>query len=178
MRGRQIEFRFKGLRNYIHGTDIFNLMLEVAGADHVLSNVHFAVHDLIRAALCTLYFTMDKNELRTVGNIAARCQLDINNVTHWLAVTPKDTSAKVAVNRYPYDEEQIVPLCQLSHDTISLNSVSPFSFIETVVAMNKHMHLKLFPEADGKWLFTRLELKEFHNRRDNLLLTSLGYCLV
>ena len=33
-----------------------------------------------------------------------------------------------------------------------------YTTVENLVAMTKHLHLSLFPEARGKWFFSRLEL--------------------
>ena len=36
--------------------------------------------------------------------------------------------------------------------------------------MNKHMHQQMFPEAVGKWIFTRIDLEAVCDARENLAL--------
>jgi hypothetical protein len=72
--------------------------------------------------------------------------------------------------RYEYDEARVVSLCSIVGDDITLTKKSPFTFIETLVAMNKHLHQRMFPEAPGKWLFTRIDLTVGCDDRENLAL--------
>ena len=165
---RQIEFQFKGARNYIHGTDMFNSIVS-SYSSSVVKNIRFTVHDFVRTPLCQLYLADFKDELNGVGGIRARCQFDAEGVTHWLALTQGsgDTSSG---GRYTYDEEQIVSVCRMDGESIDLLQQSPFTFIENIVAMNKHMHEQLFPDVDGKWIFTRIDLESRYDSREKLAL--------
>lgn len=166
---KQIDFRYKGERDYIHGTDMFNAMMDVSKSAATYSNIHFTIHDFVRRLSCQLYLTDNKESLNEVDEIAVRCQLNIDAITHWIAIVPN--AGDIAMEeRYAYDESQIVSLCNMLDDGIVLNQLSPFSFIETIVAMNKHMHQQLFPEVDGKWIFTRIDLPIFCDVRENLAL--------
>ncbi len=49
-------------------------------------------------------------------------------------------------------------MCVLNGEQIMIQGQSPFTFIETVVAMNKYMHEQLFQGVSGKWIFTRIDL--------------------
>lgn len=166
---KQIEFRYKGARDYIHGTDMFNEMIEVVEPTAILRNLRLTIHDYVRTTSCQLYLTENKYALNEVKDIAARCQLDIDGITHWLAISPDDRGNDVRA-RYSYDESEIVSLCSMIKDGINLNESSPHSFIETVVAMNKHMHKLLFPEVTGKWIFTRIDLPVYCDARESLAL--------
>lgn len=168
MKVRQIEFPFKGTRNYIQGPDIFNAMIS-ARANTVINNIRFTVHDFVRSHLCQLHLTESKDALNNLQNIRARCQYDENGITHWLALTKADGDAASA-GRYEYNEEPLIALCHLEKEIITLSQQSPFTFIETIVAMNKHMHQQLFPEVAGKWIFTRIDLNAFCDERENLAL--------
>lgn len=168
MEMRRIEFQFKGARGYIHGTDMFNAMIS-AGPSSDVSNIRFSVHDFVRTPLCRLYLTDSKEELNGINGICARCQFDAEGATHWLALT-QDSGDSASGGRYAYDEERIVSACRIDGESIVLLQQSPFTFIETIVAMNKHMHEQLFPEVDGKWIFTRIDLASRCDERGNLAL--------
>lgn len=165
---REIKFQFKGKRDYIHGTDMFNAMVSAyPSAD--INNIRFTVHDFVRTPLCLLYVADSKDALSEVADIRARCQFDVNGATHWLALTQGEGDA-TSGGRFEYDEERIVSLCRMEKDGIVLAQPSPYTFIENIVAMNKHMHQQLFPEVVGKWIFTRIDLLAFCEARENLAL--------
>jgi len=168
MEVRQIEFQFKGVRHYIHGPDIFNAMVS-AGSGRVINNIRFTVHDFVRTPRCQLHLADNKNALNTVQNIRARCQYDESGITHWLALTEADGD-ETSGGRYNYDEEQLISLYRIENETIFLTRKSPFTFIENIVAMNKHLHQQLFPEALGKWIFTRIDLDALSDERKDLAL--------
>lgn len=167
MEVKDIEFQFKGERNYIHGTDMFNIMLDASSIRNEISNIRFTVHDFVHTPLCTLYRTSIKSELNEVADIRARCQFDINGVTYWLGLI-HNTSDSCVAGRYSYDEAEIVSLCDFKGEQTKIKGQSPFTFIETVVAMNKYMHEKLFQGVSGKWIFTRIDLYSNCNARDKL----------
>jgi hypothetical protein len=168
MQARQVAFKFKGARNYIHGTDMFNAIItDPTGI--ALKNIRFTIHDFVNTPICQVFLSDNKDDLNNVHGICARCQYDENGITHWLALTEVDSDATLG-GRYEYDEDRIVSLCALEQDKIILKEHSPFTFIETVVAMNKHMHQQLFPDASGRWIFTRIDLVTAINERDNLAL--------
>lgn len=168
MEVRDIEFQFKGARSYIHGTDMFNAMTAV-NLDAGMNNIRFTVHDFVHTPVCRLYLADSKEVLNEVADIRARCQIDVNGVTRWLALTQGAGNA-TSGGRYGYDEERIISLCRMEGEQIAAEQRSQFTFIETVVAMNKHMHQQLFPEAVGKWIFTRIDLAAFCDARENLSL--------
>ena len=166
---KQITFQFKGARNYIQGPDIFNAMTVADTDGIILNNIRFSVHGFVHKSLCHLYSSDTKEALNTVPDIRARCQFDKNGITQWLVLTESDGDTAF-VERNEYDEDRVISLCRLQDDGIILTQKSPFSFIETIVSMNKRLHQQLFPEVIGKWVFTRIELDTACYERENLAL--------
>ena len=165
-----IEFQYKGERDYIHGTDMFNRMIVAPTATGAtISNIRFTVHDFVHNAVCQLYSSTDKQVLQEIQNIRARCQFKVADSNHWLALTelPGESAAS---GRYAYDEDRVIGLCRRDGESLSLTQQSPFTFIETIVAMNKHLHQLLFPELPGKWIFTRIDLDAYCDIRESLTL--------
>ena len=165
----QIEFRFKGRRDYIHGTDMFNAMLDTCRSVGELRNIRFSVHEFVHAPVCRLWIANSKDEVSGVDGVRARCQIEVNGSVHWMALTELGGD-QLTGGRYEYDEDGIVSLCRISEDGISLIHESPYTFIENIVAMNKHMHQQMFPEAPGKWIFTRVDLDQDCDAKANLSL--------
>jgi hypothetical protein len=164
----EIEFQFKGKRNYIHGTDIFNAMISSYPGSG-MNNIRFTVHDFVRTPLCQLYLAEAKDELNAVEGICARSQFDADGITHWLALTQGKGDATTG-GRYAYDEDRIISACRMNEQSIALVQQSQFNFIETIVSMNKHMHEQLFPDVTGKWIFTRIDLDTRYEDREKLAL--------
>lgn len=165
---KDIEFKFKGSRNYIHGSDLFNAMIPVNLSIGV-HNLRFSVHDFVYSPVCQIYLTDNKETLNNLPHINARCQYDMEGITHFLALTQVGNDASLA-GRYKYDEEEILSLCHMEGEGIALIQHSPFTFIENVVAMNKHMHQQLFPDALGKWIFTRIDLMHGCDEQESIAL--------
>lgn len=160
-------FQYKGQRDYIHGTDMYNeLITHFSG--NVLKNIKFSVHGFIRDPRCLLYVSECKISMDTIEGIETRCQLDVDGSTHWMGLKPLVCDDCSEAGRYPYDEDGLVNLCQLDKETISLPIESPYTFIETIVAMNKRLLQILFPDANGKWVFTRIDLPELSSVRSKL----------
>lgn len=166
MEVKNIEFQFKGTRKYIQGPDIFNEMIMQSNCSNP-SNIRFTAHGFINSSHCKLYLTLLKEELNDLTDIRARCQFFENSIPYWLAVEQEmeDTTSALRVE---YDEEKVISSCICNQESIVLIKESPFTFIETVVSMNKYMHQQLFPEAVGKWIFTRIDLDSNCTARDKL----------
>jgi hypothetical protein len=169
MEAKRVALRFKGARNYIHGTDIFNLMI-ACYPDEKISNIRFSIHDFVRTPICKVYSADTKDELSSLDAVCVRCQFNKGDTTCWLAMCQGEGDFRSGA-RYDYSEEKIISLCILREGWITLTDSSPFSFIENVVAMNKHMHEKMFPEVDGKWVFSRIDLESFQDIRRELSLS-------
>lgn len=165
---RPVEFQFKGTRNFIHATDMFNAMLPIHSSP-ALSNIRFSVHEIVHTPMCRLYRAHSKEELNDVPDIRARCQFDAGGITHWLALTQGGGDA-ASGRRYEYDEERLISLCGMEADGIILRRPSPYTFIESIVAMNKHMHQQLFRDAIGRWMFARIDLEKGVDEREKLAL--------
>lgn len=168
MNARQIEFKFKGERNYIHGTDLFSALIGAAGGG-VLSNIRFTLHGFVHTSTCTLYLSRKKMDLAEVDDVKSRCQLERDGEMCWMALVEGGGDSSSG-GRYAYEESRIVDACRMDGDGIALTQPVAFDFIEAVVGMSKHMHQQLFPHAVGRWIFTRIDLDEICDAREQLSL--------
>jgi len=158
-------FRFKGDRNYVHGTDLFNGLVTHFGTCS-LKNIRFSIHSFIAVLGCRLS-VVDVDEQLEPAEVS--CVLEADGHEYALSIQA-DPELDAPLERYDYDETAITSLCVLGEDALTLEGESPHSFIETIVSMNKHMHQQLFPEAKGKWIFTKLELDAYEDVRNQLRL--------
>jgi len=163
---RKVKFQYKGSRSYIQGPDIFNVMIAGFPEGGLLA-LRFSVHGFVLSPSCDLYESFCKEDLNFVSDIRARCQFEHYGKMHYLALAEAPNSS-LANERYAYDEDQIVSISSHNGEEIQLNERSPFTFIETVVAMNKYHHQMLFPNASGKWVFTRIDLQHDCHVKENI----------
>ncbi len=59
-----------------------------------------------------------------------------------------------------YDETKVLANMSLDGGKIILPFNPAYTYTEQIVAMTKKLHLELFPEANGKWLFTKIQIKD------------------
>ena len=85
-----------------------------------------------------------------------------------MGVTPLPPSKRP--HREPFDEAGLIDLADFRDRTAQLNRPSPFSTVQTVVALNKALFTRtLKPPGPGQWLFTRLDLDRFLDQHSVLL---------
>lgn len=141
-------FRFKGDRQYVHGTDIFDAILKhFSGAEMEFIDVKFN--------------GVAESQLRLEsgrGSSARKVDLAYGQngeTKFWQLI---ETGEEVT-ERYEYDEELVSTNSIRTDNKIESKLDNQFSFIEYAVALNKRLLVELFPEKQGKWYFTRIELK-------------------
>lgn len=151
MKKEKLKFCFKGNRNYVHGTDMFNNLINILGKDII--NIDFMI-----------YKKTDKNIILS----DSKAKLSDNVIFKFLylkkgqekLVYGLETDEKLNC-RYDYDEESIVKVAKIDipNKSIILDKKTKYSFIENVVAINKYLLNSLFIDKKGKWYFTRIQLK-------------------
>lgn len=155
-----LEFCFKGNRTYVHGTDIFNKLIEYLHDENkVVLSLDLSFHGIANSSLMLSDTKPDnENSLKFAFKY-----MDINNNKQILYGSE---SNKTIDCRYEYDEDLIckASILDVKKQKIELCEDTNYSFIENIVALNKYLLENLFPDAKGKWYFTRLQLKEDINK--------------
>jgi len=146
-----LDFCFKGSRKYVHGTDIFTELTKQYNKD--AKNIDIAFHGI---TVNNMTFSIEKPERKEV-KVTFRCLHGDDKIK--LFGIENDSNIDC---HYEYLEEKIVDnsTVVVSEESINLNTPTEYSFIEHIVAMNKALVEKLYSDANGKWYFTRLQLKE------------------
>lgn len=146
---KELIFSLKGERNYVQGPDIFNSFVAFlhgeswSGLDMKLSGI--VSNNLI------VYEGIDHSDAKV------DVRVKVNGAQKIYQLCESDNPAS---GRSEYHEERITDLCYLntSAQQIELRGITPYSFCENLVAMHKFLLQNLFPNENGKWYFTRLEL--------------------
>ena len=149
-----LDLRFKGARSYVHGTDMLNAAireLTSGGAPQPVEKLVFVIN---RMTARNLDLVVDEAQPPGLSPVASvRFERDGARRHAILVERPEPPRG-----RYAYDEDLLRACCRvdLAGRAIVLGGESPFTPIETIVAMTKALHLALFPGTAG-WLFSRLE---------------------
>ena len=165
MEEKVLHFRYKGKRDYVHGTDMheeFASLIRAANPEAYWGTFKMVIHEVTRDQ-CRLIYQKDAESILKPenGRVEFSFLSDELNLSGWLVETQDPVT-----ERYAYDEDQITQKCSVEGKNIKINEETPYLPIEVLVAMNKHLHLSLFPEADGKWWFTRLDLMRLLEAKD------------
>ncbi len=162
-----VDFEFKGSRAYVHGTDMHNCMLAQL-------NNSFDSSDL-RSLRLTIHRRTSAQGMLLLADVGEVMQRPQHGVAEITATTPQGArhcwlteTGEPVTGRYPYDEEEIVALCQIADNEISIAAKTDYTPVEVVVAMNKALHLHAINDTDIKWLFTRLQLERPFQPKDAL----------
>ena len=154
MKQFDLSFRFKGGRDYVHGTDIFNEMMGLADRLGVSNTgqVQMAIHRMMREQL-TAYWVEDE----MIQEPAVVFTFGVGEDRQVFALKE---NGKPVSERYPYDEDSIVTDATISDEEILHSGISSidFSNIEKVVALNKGHLQALFNENSGKWIFSKISV--------------------
>ena len=168
MTGRIVSIPFKGDRQYITGADLFNEIVSVYSEDEILS-LSLSYHDFIKKGVVEIVQSSSENFLLN-KKYAVTCKLQIKGgLQKQIAVVPVKEKCN-SEERIQYDENDVLKSCVLEDDTIAHKGLTEYSFIELVVAMNKALLKKMFPDVEGKWVFTRIEFFEYAASTDEVIL--------
>lgn len=160
MQSFQLPARYKGGRNYIHGTDLFDATQAVIAtrSQHFASKFEIAFNAMATQGV-TLFFEAP-NEFKPCGT---GTYWDINEKhKFWLV-----EDGRVVSQHVDYPESLVTDRATFEAESAQV-SIAPnvvFSNIEVWVPMIKILHLRLFPDAIGKWVFVRAKLTNYSPNR-------------
>lgn len=152
----ELDFCFKGERDYVHGSDIFNKLSEILQSSGIENrSIDFSIHGISKANLTVTTekpddLTSVKFALKYVGeNDLKGCLYGVEN------------QRKIEC-RYAYPEEIIVEKIESGESEFEaeLNENSSFTFIENLLVLNKFLVNRIILIETGKWYFTKLQLKK------------------
>jgi len=156
-----LDMPFKGSRDYLHGTDMFNIVTKtlkdmfptraVEG-----SNFFLNIHAIARHQ-CDMHLVENSSdpETKPPGTIVAQfgVQSPEAGIQGWLTETGRPVERRV-----PYQEETIEAASSMAGRSIVHAGKSPYTPVEVLVALTKVLHSALYPPSRGRWMLTKLEI--------------------
>lgn len=158
-----LDFDYKGDRNYIQGGSAYERVtgyLSESLPERMGGSFKMVMHGFARHR-CDFVYALDSGAVsRPAGG---RVELITSTGIHgWLVETDDEIT-----ERTPFPESQITKHCRLAGARLAeMVSGTPFQPIEILVAITKHLHQHEFPDASGKWVFTRLDLDRLLSHDD------------
>jgi hypothetical protein len=158
---KKLNFKFKGDRKYVHGTDIFNYLLEEFSTIeniHNYSNLNLSIKKQIYNQ-CTLHIYKDLEDsfINKIKDASATLSLNLNSTKIYSYI--EQTNEPIG-NNYVYNEEEIINSTKIHIDSTFLIENNKFTNIENIVAMNKVLVSSKFKSEHQKWFFSKLELNK------------------
>lgn len=157
---KKIAFRFKGGRDYVHGTDIYaaieNSLTSSQESPDPNSITQFRL--AIRKPSshnCDISIVPKICSSKKPENAVVDFQFDCSEQSFrgWISETGRSIS-----ENYEFAENKVIAACAVSDDTVALSPCQGFTAIENLVAATKYLHTTRIPEAEGKWFFSRIDL--------------------
>ena len=161
MKAKALNPCFKGDRQYITGADIYNLSILDLLTERVrnFQNIDLSFHQLTTSNL--VLSNGLENDQKDIAFL--RVKTETTEGSYFIVETGEQINCRIH-----FDEESIVKMSifKSKENSITLEKFDNFSFIEKIVALNKSLLKRLYPEAKGKWYFVRIKL--FGNRLEDL----------
>ncbi len=146
---KQVSFPFKGNRDYIQGTSVFNAIVTFSqqiGIKQGTIDINFKA--MIESPNCVIELRAAQSDDAVSANIS--CAQSGKKIS--LVVNPSSITSPM--HRVKYDETNICKNSDVSELTISQKNLSHEDRIELVVALCKKLHIETI-DHNKKWIFSR-----------------------
>jgi hypothetical protein len=156
-----VKFCFKGSRDYVQGGDIFNEVIQIIksrGECQSNLNVDLIMRNVLRTN-ADLFF-VKKTDNNSDKLVNATINISCNTNQYQMILVENDTPID---QRNDYFEEEIIKSVLFNEDekAISLEKSNHYTVIERIIALNKVLLNKLFPNHGGKWYFVKIKLRDW-----------------
>jgi hypothetical protein len=152
------DYCFKGDRNYVHGSDIYNSIEAYVRKSFKspVTDFDFAIHHVSYSNMS--FKVLDHEPVQPQSTPAVVCKFRSEEEQKLLFLFDSDKKVEC---RYAYDEDSIVRSSRIDLGTknIFVKNTTVYTPVEVVIALNKLLMQNIFKGEKGKWFFTRLMLK-------------------
>jgi hypothetical protein len=151
----RLDIGFKGNRNYLHGTDLFDAMVALNGeaSGSAISDIRMSFY---RPITHRVEAVRARPGSAASSHPAAMFELKIDGAPVIWALQEK--AGQAVEGRRPYDEDAVAAGSRVEDRAIAQAKPTPYTFIERVVALNKRLLDALQGGRKVSWWFARLEL--------------------
>jgi hypothetical protein len=152
------DFKFRGSRNYVHGTDMYIAITgaaATAGLHPDRAPLKMTIRRMARTQL-EIHISDPGETQDKLENVVADFSFSVDGkpVAGWLVETGRPVTGSK-----DYDEAAIRSRCTIGEKTIALADELGFEPIEIISSMATHINTLTAPPQGGrKWVFTRLDL--------------------
>ena len=149
--------RFKGEREYLHGTDIYDALIDQC-ARVGLGEVDGPL-DLTFSRFCTgqmdFRFAEYEDDRRRPEDTVGHFNLTTGPATRfgWMVQTTRPVT-----ERCTFDEDAITRRSKIANEIISDGGANDARPIEVVVALTKHLHYTVLPIDSERWILAQLRM--------------------
>ena len=154
-----LTLRYKGSRDYLHGSDFFNVLMDIKEeiTGYSGSFVDRLTFRHYARKMCEITNTQPNDSNNVVGQVRYTVPHDKSHIKFWLVETDKPVT-----DRYPFDETVILDEINLDQEKRSavLAQRSVYTPIEDVIVLTKHLNYAISPISSGNWLFGQMDLTE------------------
>jgi len=152
-----VHFRFKGKRTYVHGTDIYGNMLDIVHDffGQYPTSVKGSFHLLLENN--GIFRIYESDEPLGIEQFTAIFSIIVKGKAYQVVLFDAGTSISVS---YEYDERKVLKNMVLKNEIITMHFKPIYTYMEQLVSMTKKLHLAIYPEAKGKWLFTKIQIND------------------
>ncbi len=145
----ELDLAFKGDREYLHGTDIFNeLVMLMSPVEHI----KFQLKKIMTSQISIIRLG-DRQESRQKISGIFKFMHKKNEIELGLFENSKKIN-----RRYEYNEEEVIRDVIYTKDKAELHSSTKYSFIERLVSLNKSMLVRFVEQPSVKWYFTQIDI--------------------
>lgn len=143
-----LKFVFKGSRNYVHGTSLFNALTQAACQRNLAEGkIDLSFKHMIHNPVCILEERSPSADDFVVAKITG------NHGEHFVLCLNESPEAEEAEHR-EFDEKKVCYGSVVSDKMIVQYNPHHHNLIELIVALCKKMHLECV-DATKKWVFFR-----------------------
>ena len=173
--GTPLDLRFKGDRDYLHGTDMVDAVI---GQFDGMSDIAVRIQKIADRPVETVVLPDSSNERKNMVAVFSGRLGDKN-----ISIGLREIEGAASPGRYPYDDRDVVTdaVFDFENQTAEMTWNTNYTPIEQIVALQKALLLGCFADAAVHWYFTRLDVSVLPDRFDKLVLSvtqALGTNLV
>lgn len=156
----ELTFSFKGSRSYIQGPDLFDAMyaqLPTYFNLEKISNINFSVHKLVSSNIdVQIYKESPGNDPRVPCVTLAFTFDGVRNFMNGYE------NFKEVTTRVEFNESELLTSSNIDTEKKQCAAIytGTRSRMELLVALNKALLQKLFPDLLGKWLFVKAQFEK------------------
>ena len=153
---KEIFFKLKGSRDYVQGADIFDKILVFVNAffGNYPTMINGNFYKLLQYnGLFSLYSDTESHKQE---NCYAYFSIYFDQARYQVNVSRAGSRVSISEE---YDEDEVLNGIIIENDKANMLVKQSYSYMEQIVAMTKKLHFIIYPNTNGKWLFTKISLK-------------------